>query len=275
MPPFAPASLDSDPGGLVALGMRRRPLVVAHRGASASAPENTLIAYRHALMLGAEAAECDVQLSADGEVVLMHDRSLSRTTDGRGLVSRRSWAQLSRLDAGAWKGEGFAGEPVARLSELVDLARGRMRLFVELKAGRGLSARVAEVLEARGARPDEVVLMSFDTKLLAEAQALAPRFARVLLRRKPLFGASYGASVVDQALTVGAHALGLNQKGVSSEVCGHARDAGLPVLCYTVNDPWRARTLRHMGVDGIISDVPRRIEASLGTVRKRRRRLAA
>lgn len=240
-----------------------RSYVVAHRGASAHAPENTLAAYRHAHRLGAMGAECDVQVSADGEVVLLHDRSLSRTTDSRGLVSRRTWAQLRQLDAGSWKGEGFAGEGIPRLRDALAFTRGRMRMFVELKAGRGLAERSCEAAQAAGVRDEDLVFMSFDPRLLAGVEAGLPQIPRVLLRRKPLFGGQFGRSVVDQALAAGAQALGLNHKGVGPEVVRHAHEAGLAVLTFTVNDIHRGRELAAMGVDGLISDVPQRIERSL------------
>ncbi|HEV8663384.1 MAG TPA: glycerophosphodiester phosphodiesterase family protein, partial [Candidatus Methylomirabilis sp.] len=110
-------------------------LNIAHRGASADAPENTLPAFEAALAAGADALELDVHLAADGAIVVIHDITLARTTSGRGFVGRHTLADLKRLDAGSWFGARFAGTAIPTLEEVVTLARGRARLFVELKAG--------------------------------------------------------------------------------------------------------------------------------------------
>ena len=99
------------------------PAVVAHRGASAAAPENTLAAMRRAAEMGARWAECDVRLSADGVPVVIHDGTLDRTTDGRGALAAHTAAELARLDAGSWRDAAFAGEPVPTLAALLEEAR--------------------------------------------------------------------------------------------------------------------------------------------------------
>ena len=239
------------------------PFVVAHRGSSHDAPENTLAAYETAISQGALAAECDVQVTRDGEVVLLHDRSLSRTTNGRGWIGSQTWDQVRDLDAGAWKHPRFTGEGLPRLEDALDLVRGQMRLYIELKAGRGLAERTMATLRRCGTRPEDVVLISFDEGYLATARAADARFARVLLRRKPLLGGSYTQSAVHQALLADAQAVGLAQSRVGPTVCEAARRAGLPVLSFTVNCPDRARELLELGVQGLITDRPQAIARTL------------
>src|SRR6516225_6317825 len=109
------------------------PFTSAHRGHSAAAPENTLAALSAAWQAGATVAEIDLRMTADGELVLMHDRTLDRTTTGHGPVSQSSLAELKRLDAGTWFAPAFAGEPIPRFDEVLEWSRGKIGLLVELK----------------------------------------------------------------------------------------------------------------------------------------------
>src|SRR6516162_9968344 len=126
-------------------------MVIAHRGASGTCPENTLAAFRRAEALGAHMIELDVQLSRDGEVVVMHDWTLARTTSGRGRVGARTAAELHALDAGSWFSQAFAGEPVPSLREV--LAATGLPVNVELKSrgDDGLEARALAVVAEAGA----------------------------------------------------------------------------------------------------------------------------
>src|SRR5436309_263912 len=113
------------------------PFIVAHRGASALAPENTLAAFRRALEAGAPAVECDVHLTADGAPIVIHDARVDRTTNGTGEVASLTLAALRALDAGGWFDPRFAGERLPTLEETLAIAAGRSRVFVELKPGGG------------------------------------------------------------------------------------------------------------------------------------------
>ena len=104
-------------------------VVVAHRGYSAVAPENTLAAFRAAIEAGAPAAECDVYCTSDGHVVLLHDNTVDRTTDGTGPITGMTLEQVKQLDAGSWKGEQYKGEPVPTLAETLELVKGRCSLW--------------------------------------------------------------------------------------------------------------------------------------------------
>jgi glycerophosphoryl diester phosphodiesterase len=231
--------------------------VVAHRGASAGAPENTLAAYRAALARGAAAAECDVRLSADGAVIVIHDPTLDRTTDGTGPVAARTLAELRALDAGRWKSPVFAGERIPELGEVLDLVHGRMTLFVDLKDGRDLEARVARVVGARTG----VVATAFDPERLVRIRNLLPQVSTMLLvRRRP---DDTPESLVEVATAAHAALLGVERDGVDGRLIEAAHGSGLDVFAWTVNDPREARRLAALGVDGIITDRPDAIAAAL------------
>ena len=112
-----------------------RPLIVAHRGASAAAPENTLAAFEQAIALGADGFELDCTLTRDNEVVVIHDDTLDRTTNGRGNVADHTLDELKRLDVGVWFDPDYAGERIPTLREALDCARGRARVYIEIKDG--------------------------------------------------------------------------------------------------------------------------------------------
>lgn len=147
---------------------------IAHRGASDKAPENTLVAFERALEQGADALECDVHLSADGEVIVIHDETVDRTTDGHGPVAEMTVAELQRLDAGSWKDRRFAGQRIPTLSEVSELARGRAQLFIELKgASPELPARVVQVLRESGVA-EQAWLFTDERAVLEALRNLAP-----------------------------------------------------------------------------------------------------
>src|SRR5882672_9051969 len=168
----------------------RRPLRVAHRGASARAPENTLAAFAEAVRLGANAIELDVHLTADGVPVVIHDGTVDRTTNGRGDVGRMTLKDLRRLDAGAWFSSRFRGERIPTLEEALEWARGRCGLNLEIKgpsgrrrtgaAGAGGAAglpqvalAVARALRRTGFR-EPVIVSSFSPQALRAARAHMP-----------------------------------------------------------------------------------------------------
>lgn len=136
------------------LSSGRRPLIVAHRGASAMAPENTLAAFRAAVELGADAIELDVQRTADGQLIVMHDPTVDRTTDGRGPLAAHSLAALKALDAGGWFGPQFAGERLPTLQEAVNVIEEKAGLFIEIKQGPvfddSIETAVAAVIQDAG-----------------------------------------------------------------------------------------------------------------------------
>ena len=232
------------------------PKIIGHRGACAYAPENTLASIRKAAALGARWVEFDVRLTREGDLVLMHDDDVKRTTNGQGRVLDLSVAELTALDAGAWFGGAFAGERIPSLAEtialLADLGLGAN---IEIKTGYPEARATAEALKRildrhwpPGAAPP--LISSFDIPALEAMQALAPQWPRGLLL-KELKGDWRG--LLDR---LGAATLNLDHRPLDAAKLASARAAGRPVLCYTVNEPARARQLFAWGVAAVFTDRP-------------------
>lgn len=241
------------------------PRVIGHRGAAASAPENTLAGLRKAKELGCRWVEFDVRLTADGRAVLLHDNRLRRTTDGRGKLAELSLAAVRYLDAGGWFGPSFAGEPVPTLEEAIAvLAELGLGANVELKAAPGREAATGAIAADLLARlwPRELpapLISSFHRGALAAARAGADGIPRgVLFRAVPrnwrAIADSFGCT------TIHADHLSL-RRALVSEI----RGAGYPLLAYTVNDPGRAQTLFDWGVTSVFSDAPQRLLDALAS----------
>ncbi len=230
-------------------------LGIAHRGASGRAPENTHAAFAAAIALGARAIELDCQLSADGELVVIHDETLDRTTDGRGAVGDRPWAELARLDAGAWFDPAYRGERIPRLPDVLAQVRDRVMLNVEIKSARDVGAierKLAKLLADEDALA-WVVLSSFHAAAVRNMRAAAPN-ARlgVLCDDDPRRG---GLAL---ARELGAEALIPGRRWVDARLVDEAHAHRLAVWVWTVNEPGEMRRLIALGVDAIFSDWPER-----------------
>ncbi|HEV7731607.1 MAG TPA: glycerophosphodiester phosphodiesterase family protein [Candidatus Binatia bacterium] len=226
--------------------------VIAHRGASGTRPENTLAAFRRAVELGAHMIELDVQCTRDGAVVVIHDDTLERTTDGRGIVRHHTLTELASLDAGGWFDPAYAGERLPTLDAV--LAAVPIPINVELKSAGddGLERRTLEVVEAAGAL-QRVVFSSFAADSLVRMRALsAAAELAVLWDRTAMAGA------LRLAEGVGARALHIRtgRSAPSGIASGHA--AGLLVRVWTVNARADFTPLQEAGVDGVFTDYPER-----------------
>lgn len=236
-------------------------LVVAHRGASGHAPENTLASFDLAMQMGADAVECDVHLSRDGQLFVLHDFAVDRTTNGHGPVAQMSSADLKRLDAGSWRGAEFAGQRLPTLAEVLDLARGRARVAIELKQGPvyypGIEQALAAAVRYAGMAED-VLVISFDHFALRRLRELAPEVAT---------GVLYAARPVDaiaMARAADAQILEPQWSMVTAEDVEQAHAAGLLVVPWAVNDPAQMSAILAMGIDGLATDYPDRLLAILG-----------
>jgi glycerophosphoryl diester phosphodiesterase len=232
--------------------------VIAHRGASGTAPENTLPAFRRAEELGADMIELDVQLTRDGHPVVIHDRTLDRTTSGRGAVRRRTLAEIGLLDAGFWFGRRFADTRVPTLGEVLEAVG--IPINVELKAAGddGLERRVLDTVTRAGAL-DRVVFSSFDGASLGRLRALSGDADLAVL-----WPGRAIARAVALADRVGARSLHLRTSRVvaSAITAGHA--AGFAVRVWTVNAPAEFARLTDAGADGVFTDYPERFLQNSG-----------
>jgi glycerophosphoryl diester phosphodiesterase len=232
------------------------PPIIGHRGACAYAPENTLASIRKAAAQGARWVEFDVRLTREGDLVLMHDEDVKRTTNGKGRVVDLSLAEIGALDAGAWFGGAFAGERVPTLAETIALL-GELGLGanIEIKTGKPEARATAEALARilaqhwpRTAPPP--LISSFAVEALEAMKAAAPAWPRGLLLRE-LKGDWRG-----QLDRLDAATLNVDHKPLDAGKVALARQAGRPVLCYTVNDHARAGQLFAWGVAAVFTDRP-------------------
>ena len=233
--------------------------VVAHRGASGHAPENTLAAFRRAVELGAAFIETDLQISRDAHIVVIHDDRLDRTTTGRGPVREHTLAELRELDAGSWYDSQFAGERIPRLEEVLEFSRqSDIVFYLEIKPGApwGVEQAVVGALRSAGETTRAVVL-SFDAATLATVRRLEPTLMTGYLydRQQP--------DAVQRALELGARQLAPRGDLVTPELVAEARRNSLQVVTWTINKPEQMRTLAAAGVDGIMTDYPDRLIAVL------------
>jgi glycerophosphoryl diester phosphodiesterase len=228
-------------------------LRVGHRGAKGHAPENTQASFDLALELGVGAVETDVHLTKDGEVVLIHDHTVDRTTDGHGFVRDMTLAELKRLDAGSWFDSRFAGQRIPTLGELLAWAHDRVGVAIEIKNGPifypGIAEKVIRLLKEHNMER-QAILISFDHLVLREAKMIAPEVPTGILY------VGRFVNEVGAAMAAGANALHPNWAFVTPDLVEQAHAAGLAVSPWCPNDLATLRMLSDMGVDSIGTDYP-------------------
>lgn len=228
------------------------PEVIAHRGASGEAPENTLAAFRRAAELGAHMIELDVQLSRDGEAVVVHDDTVDRTTNGRGVVANLDLADLRTLDAGAWFSPTFAGERVPTLAEVLDTVP--LRVNVELKSGGGdaLAQRVYDTVRNAGALA-RVVFSSFEDDAIMRLRGLDGDVELAVLRSRGTIGHALAA-----AKRAGAMALHLRNTNAWLRCLCDTPPRGYTIRIWTVNSIEEWTRFEKAGATGLFTDYPDR-----------------
>ena len=226
-----------------------RILVVAHRGASSLAPENTLAAVNKAAELGADFCEIDVRLSKDGQVVLMHDARLKRTAGDSGAVWDFTLEELGRFEVGRWFGSEFDGEPIPTLAQVIKAVKGRMRLNIEIKVSREepeLARKVVDLIHSEGIRK-ECMVTSFDRATVEQIKAIDPRIET---------GFIFGQKYPDDVFEGNWNALSCNFRVVDANFVSRARETRKNIYVWTVDDPVEMKRLMELGVDGIITNRP-------------------
>ncbi len=234
------------------------PLVIAHRGCRAAYPENTLAAFEGAVAAGAPMMELDVTLSRDRQVVVMHDDSVNRTTDGSGTVRNLTLSALKRLDAGAWFHSRFAGERIPTLAEVLDGVGRRILINIEIKPEAfepadppdAIERQVAELVQARHLE-GRVLLSSFESRVLARLAERQNSPALAVLSERP--GNEETRRFCTSVRAVSWHP---DFRCLDRDQVAMMQEAGLRVFPYTVNDPAEMKKVLHMGVDGLITDDP-------------------
>ncbi|MBK9245102.1 MAG: glycerophosphodiester phosphodiesterase [Burkholderiales bacterium] len=242
------------------------PRIQAHRGGGALAPENTLAAIRRGCAMGFRAIEIDARLTSDEVPVVIHDRTLERTTDGKGAVAQTTSAAIARLDAGSWFAPEYRGEHVPTLAGTIAFCRSQgIWINLEIKRAAGQIARIGEVvartaaqgygdlLRPGGDRAESVVaqaplLSSFGREALLAARQAAPDLPRGLLVDDV---PENFAAELDQLGCVSLHT---DHETLTRDKARAVKDAGYWLFCYTVDDPARAREIFAWGVDALCTD---------------------
>lgn len=229
--------------------------IIAHRGGAAYAPENTLTAVREAARRGATWVELDVSLLGDGTPVIFHDKSVERTTNGKGALRELTWAEMSRLDAGAWFSAEFTGEPVPHLDDMLALIKAlELGLNLELKTHENEAAELAAAVTpslTKAQLPREKLLVSsFDHAALADFRRVNPSTAIAVL---------YGAIKPDWLKTARALnviAINASYRKLTPTLARAISEAGFEIYVYTVNDPRSVDQQWLWGIDGVFTDDP-------------------
>jgi glycerophosphoryl diester phosphodiesterase len=278
------------PGGV---GAPARVDVIAHRGASAYSPENTLTAFRLAYEMGADWFELDCTLTADEQVIVIHDDTVDRTTNGEGEVAEMTLAELKRLDAGSWKDPKFAGEGLPALAESLDLAKGYIGVYIEIKdsgndselkhaileecgkaePGPDFNAAALRVIEREGTRNltltrevirqvrqrgmrEDVVIQSFSPVVCIVALAEAPDIRTEYLGADDPDQPARWQSYLEWGRLMDPAGYNISKGSVTAERVAMFHDGGKTVAVWTVNEADAIERQAQMGVDAVITDRP-------------------
>jgi glycerophosphoryl diester phosphodiesterase len=231
--------------------------ITAHRGASGYAPENTSASMKEAINMRADFAELDVQETADGEIVLLHDEKLKRTTESGRNIWEMNYDEVKSLDAGSWYHEKFIGEPLPKLSDVIDLVRGKIKLNIELKINgheRKLADRTVKIVQEKNFS-NECFFTSFDYSQIKRVKEIDSTFKVGLIFKKMpdtinVFTADFKVLSVHFAL-------------VNEEFVRKARENDKEVHVWTVNDEKEMKRLIRLGVTSIITNYPDKLRKVL------------
>ena len=227
------------------------PRIIAHRGNSSEAPENTLIAIKSALELHPDAIEIDLHLSKDGEFVVMHDGEINRTTNGQGAILNYTLNELKQFDAGSWKNPAFKGEPIPTFWEVLNEVKGKSRLFVEMKIV-GAEEQLLSTLK-KADMLDDVVIISFYPQVLAKLAELSPNLPRAVLT-----GAESFEDFVKVAEAAKTRALDLYHLNLHRDVAEKLLDRSYLLYAWTVDEEEHMKRAVDIGITGITTNRPRK-----------------
>lgn len=241
--------------------------IVAHRGFSARAPENTLAAFELSWKSQIDACELDVHLSSDGEAIVIHDKDTFRTTGVRKEIARSTAAELCALDAGSWKGSEWKQEKIPTLAQaLATLPAGKQRFFIEIKCGPEIVPALQKILEPMRARASQLAIIAFKREAAAAAKKALPWIPVYRLasgKTKEKKPADLTQLIVDTK-SDGLDGLDLGADWPWSEAMVKLiRDAGLGLYVWTINKPTDVQRYKQLNVDGITTDDPMMLREAL------------
>lgn len=233
---------------------------ISHRGESMDAPENTMAAFRAAVERGADGFECDVYLTKDNQIVCLHDRTAKRTGGLDVKPSEATLAELQALDAGSWKGPQFKGERMPTLDEALTLARDGFEIYVEIKCGKEILPRLAEVMAAQPkATPERVLFICFNANVIAAVRQQFPAYRAYWLTgtgpKKDGKPGPTAEQIIAKAKACQASGVDMQDSvSITPDFIRTVKEAGLSAHIWTVNREPRSRELAAMGVETITSD---------------------
>ena len=226
-----------------------RMIIIAHRGASRAAPENTLSAMKKAIEFGADYAECDVFQIKDGEIVLFHDEEMERTTGKPGMIWEYTLAELRELEVGSWFKEEFRGESIPTLREVIQSVKGKIKLNIEVKVSGEdpeIAQKVVDIIRSESIT-NECMVTSFEKPVIEKVKEIAPELITGFI-----FDEEHPPDIFDGNWEY----VCCKRNIVDAEFVQRAKQKGKKVFVWTVNYPAEMKKLIGLGVDGIITDVP-------------------
>ena len=222
-------------------------MVTAHRGASGYCPENTLSSFKKAIELKAGIIELDVHRSLDGEIVVIHDDKVDRTTNGKGKVKELTLKELQSYDAGAWFAPEFKGEHIPTLREVIKLIKGKILLNIEIKA-EGCEEGIVKIVKEEKII-DQIIVSSFHHQFLKKIKKINPQIKTAAL-------VTYSPDLKSIVEDIKADALNIRWEFLNESILKKAHQLGLEVNVWTVNDREAMKKMIELGVDGIITNYP-------------------
>ena len=229
---------------------------IAHRGASSYAPENTFAAYDKALAMGVNHVELDVHLTRDGHIVVIHDDTVDRTTDGQGRVADFTLAELRELDAGRWFAPEYAGERIRSLGETLECYKGRLYFHIEIKQREisgGLARRTIDMVRGYGLT-DSVTITSFSKEWLQEAAAYDSTLPKGWL--VPMGNVGWDDSIIEQSKELGLAQICPRADLTTSELVNRLHAEGFVVRCHGLYSEDLMRRAVDVGADGATVNFP-------------------
>lgn len=265
MTSFAGSGLAAEHGevGKVISKQQQQEMVnVAHRGASGHAPENTMGAFQKGFEMKADYIEIDVQMTKDGELVVIHDTTVDRTTNGTGKVGDLTFEEIRQLDAGSWFSEAYAGESIPTFEEVLDEFRGKVGILIELKSPElypGIEEKIADAVIERNmdkSNSKKIIMQSFNHESVKKSKELLPNLPHGVLA-----GASWANVTKEQLSQFATYAdyFNPNMNIVTDDLVGDVHEAGLEIYPYTSRSQEQALNLFDLNVDGIITDYPEHV----------------
>ena len=250
--------------------MSNPPIIVAHRGASHDAPENTQGAFFLAWMQGADAIEGDFHLTNDGQIVCIHDDTTDRTTNRKMVVAQSTFDTLRDLDAGGWMGSQWRGQRVLSLQEVLSMVPEGKQLFIEIKSGTSILKPLKAVLDESADYPERVILQTFESTVLRAAREMFSEYRLLKLVNRKRASTRSAWSPASRSVISEIRELGLDGVNCSASSILHDQDfaaavraAGKSLHAWTVNRPGNAATLAKLGVSSITTDRPGWLKRSM------------